>query len=160
MRVVLAFVLLCLLIQAKKNIDPKHCEVCIKVYDEIKAKAWENGKPSITDAQDTISSVCRKYQRGSTQKKLCGEILELKGNMAKSILVKGMDAKYGCNKLSSNNKEVCDMRFPEEYAKDTNFKKLRMKQLKRIIANNNLDCKNCFEKADFVRVVENFYAKK
>ena len=74
MRVFLALVCFALLINAKrgkKNRDPKHCEVCIKVVDEIKTKAYANSKkPSPSDFDDAITSVCRTYPKGSTNKRL------------------------------------------------------------------------------------------
>jgi hypothetical protein len=39
------------------------------------------------------------------------------------------------------------------------FKKMRVKQLKRILADQGADCKGCSEKEDFVKKVKKIAAK-
>lgn len=53
------------------------------------------------------------------------------------------------------NPEVCSVRFPVKTGnmEKKDYTKLRVKQLKQILADRGVECKGCAEKAEFVKRV-------
>ncbi len=61
-----------------------------------------------------------------------------------------------CKRLEKVNPEVCGVRFPVKTAnmESKDYSKLRVKQLKQILADRGVQCKGCSEKSEFVKRVE------
>ena len=70
-----------------------------------------------------------------------------------------------CERLKKKSSEICALRFsgspgaPKTDAA-TDFSKLRVSQLKSIMAEKGIACPDCLEKADFVRRLEEVRATK
>lgn len=64
-----------------------------------------------------------------------------------------------CERLKKKSAEICALRFqnteaPAADAEVKDYSKLRVKDLKAILAQKGISCPECLEKADFVRKLE------
>lgn len=64
-----------------------------------------------------------------------------------------------CQRLKKKSAEICALRYAakpagEEITAASDFSKLRVSQLKAYLAEKNVDCASCFEKADFEQAVK------
>lgn len=96
-----------------------------------------------------------KNKLSARVKKLCYYIDPIKRDVAQPFST-GMPADRVCKRINKSNPEICTVKFP---VKTTNlepkdFSKMRVKQLKQILADRGVDCKNCIEKSEFVKRVE------
>jgi len=69
----------------------------------------------------------------------------------------GMASAKVCKRLEKVNPEVCAVHFAvkTEGMEKTDYSKLRVKQLKQILADRGVECKGCSEKGEFIaRVME------
>ena len=50
--------------------------------------------------------------------------------------------------------EICELQYPIKMSEDVDVSKLRVKQLKKILADRGVECVGCLEKRDFVKRVK------
>ena len=68
----------------------------------------------------------------------------------------GLPVEKICERLKKKSAEICALRFqsseaPSADAEVKDFSKLRLKDLKAILAQKGISCPECLEKDDFVR---------
>ena len=84
----------------------------------------------------------------------CYYIAPIKRELSQPIK-NGLPSEKICERLKKSSAEICSLRFasttlpPTESI--TDFSKLRVKDLKQIMAEKKLSCPDCLEKDDFVR---------
>lgn len=60
-----------------------------------------------------------------------------------------------CEKLKKKDVQICDLRYDVEIdLKTVDLKKLKVRDLKKIINDWGEDCQGCIEKADFIHKIE------
>ncbi|GMH72313.1 hypothetical protein TrLO_g5598 [Triparma laevis f. longispina] len=131
------------------------CEVCTKVIDDVREsmgekKTWKS-KPAVEAALDKY---CKKKELGVREKKICYYLTPIKRDVAQPFSL-GIPSSKVCKKLEKVNPEVCSVRFPVKTGnmEKKDYTKLRVKQLKQILADRGVECKGCAEKAEFVKRV-------
>lgn len=67
-----------------------------------------------------------------------------------------MPSKKVCERIDKTNPEICSVKFPVQTEKmeKQDLSKLRVKQLKSILADRGVECKGCLEKSDYVKKVQ------
>ncbi|CAB9515950.1 astrocyte-derived neurotrophic factor homolog [Seminavis robusta] len=135
--------------------DPKECEVCVKVMDDVRAtlsKEDSRKKPKIEAA---IGDYCAKENLGSREKKICYYIDPIKRDVAHPYSL-GMKSLKVCQRINKDNAEICTVKFPlkTEKLEKKDLTKLRVKQLKKILADRGVECKGCIEKDEFIKRVQ------
>jgi len=60
-----------------------------------------------------------------------------------------------CKRIQKSNPEVCGVKYPAktEGLQASDFKKMRVKQLKQILDDRGVECQGCREKDEFVKRV-------
>lgn len=142
--------------------DPADCEVCIKALNDISAKLTpadlQKDLPSI---EANIGKYCAKPP-GEKEGKLCYYLDPIKREISQPLKNKVPVEKI-CERLKKKSAEICSLRFstmaPVKAADVTDFNKLRIKDLKTLMAEKGIECKDCIEKADFVRKLESVLGK-
>jgi mesencephalic astrocyte-derived neurotrophic factor len=68
----------------------------------------------------------------------------------------GMPSLKVCQRISKTNPEICTVKLPVQTDKmeKKDISKLRVKQLKQILADRGVECKGCVEKEEFVKRVQ------
>ncbi|GKY94171.1 hypothetical protein MPSEU_000384400 [Mayamaea pseudoterrestris] len=131
------------------------CEVCVKVMDDVRAtlaKEHLNKKPEIEAA---LGAYCARDTLNSKEKKICYYIDPIKRDVAQPFSL-GMSSLKVCERINKSNPEICTVKNPvkTEKMEVKDISKLRVKQLKQILADRGVECKGCVEKEEFVKRVK------
>ena len=109
-------------------------------------------KPSIEKA---IGDYCARDTLASREKKICYYIDPIKRDVAQPFSL-GMSSLKVCQRINKSNPEICTVKFPikTQTMEKKDLSKLRVKQLKQILADRGVECTGCLEKAEFIKKVE------
>jgi hypothetical protein len=123
--------------------------------DDVKAtldKKSSKNKPAIENA---LGNYCAKSDLGPREKKVCYYIDPIKRDVAHPFSL-GMPSKKVCERINSSNPEICSVKFPVQTEKmeKKDLSKLRVKQLRSILADRGVECKGCVEKSEFIKMVQ------
>ena len=67
----------------------------------------------------------------------------------------GLPAEKVCEKLMKKDSQICELRYEKTIdLKTVDLKKLRVKDLKKILNDWDERCENCIEKAEFIKRIE------
>lgn len=125
--------------------------VCLKVLKEIEKDITKKDKE--VDIEEKIDNYCARSDLGSYEKKVCYYVKPIKRTVSKPFVM-GLNAEDICfRKLKRASADICTVKYPAPIDM-SNVKKLRVKQLRQILADHGLECKNCVEKRQFVEMVE------
>mmetsp|Transcript_19170 Transcript_19170/g.28354 ORF Transcript_19170/g.28354 Transcript_19170/m.28354 type:complete len:167 (-) Transcript_19170:233-733(-) len=144
-----------MLMGVSANAPVTECEVCVKVFDEVKAdmtKADMKDKPKIEAA---LGRYCKRTDLGPRERKICYYIDPIKRDIAHPFSL-GMDSAKVCKRINKSNPEICTVKFPVQTEKmeKKDLSKLRVKQLRSILADRGVECKGCLEKEEFIKKVQ------
>merc|ERR1711862_9186 len=131
------------------------CEVCVKVIDDIRggmSKEDSRKKPAVEQA---IADYCSKSTLNSREKKICYYIDPIGRDVAQPFSL-GMPSMKVCERINKSNPEICTVKMPvkTEKMETKDISKLRVKQLKQILAERGVECRGCVEKEEFVKKVK------
>jgi hypothetical protein len=61
-----------------------------------------------------------------------------------------------CQRINKTNPEICTVKYPvkTDNLEPQDFSKLRVKQLKSILADRGVECKGCIEKEEFIKKIQ------
>ena len=111
-------------------------------------------KPAIEAA---IGKYCLDKDKKLTprEKKICYYIDPIKRDVAQPFSL-GMTSLKVCERINKTNPEICTVKLPvkTESLEKKDITKLRVKQLKQILADRGVECKGCVEKEEFVKRVQ------
>ena len=58
------------------------------------------------------------------------------------------------SRLKKKDAEICGLGYSVKTSEDTDYSKLRVKDLKQILRDRGVACQGCLEKADFIKKVK------
>lgn len=125
------------------------------VMDAVRATMnkddWKN-KPAIETA---LGKYCAKSDLNARERKICYYIDPMKRDVAQPFSL-GMPSLKVCQRINKNNPEICTVKMPvkTETMEKQDISKLRVKQLKQILAQRGVECVGCVEKEEFVAKVK------
>jgi mesencephalic astrocyte-derived neurotrophic factor len=142
----------------KYQINAKRISVCVKVIEDVRAnflgKVDARNKPAIEKA---LGDYCKNKDNALSQreKKICYYLDPIKRDVAQPFSL-GMPPLKVCERINKTNPEICTVKFPvkTEKMETQDISKLRVKQLKQILADRGVECKGCVEKEEFVKRVQ------
>ena len=107
--------------------------------------------------EEAIGKYCANKGKklSSREKKICYYIDPIKRDVAHPFSL-GMPSLKVCERINKQNAEICSVKNPvkTENMEKKDISKLRVKQLKKILADRGVDCKGCVEKEEFVKRVQ------
>ena len=135
------------------------CEVCIKTIEKF---------------EKTINDEDRKDQEVLIKKlkKFCGKVKNKEKRFcyfvggtsdAATFILKEITKPLGffkpatsiCESLKKKDSQICELQYEKELDwKNINLKKMRVKELKKILSDWEETCKGCVEKSDFIKKIE------
>ncbi|XP_058817973.1 mesencephalic astrocyte-derived neurotrophic factor homolog [Topomyia yanbarensis] len=154
-------IVLCLLLPleivlALQNGD---CEVCVKTIEKFAATLDESTIKSTSRIEDEFRRFCKNtnnkerrfcYYLGGTEESATGILQELSKPLSWS-----MPADKICEKLKKKDAQICDLRFDKVIDVDSvDLKKLKVRDLKKILSDWNEECEGCLEKSDLIKRIE------
>lgn len=135
------------------------CEVCVATVNKFVATLSEEDKKT----PKTIEEKFKKYCKGSKSKehRFCyylGGLEEsatgILGELSKPISW-SMPADKICEKLKKKDSQICDLRFEKQIDLNTvDLKKLKVRDLKKILNDWDETCDGCLEKSDYIHRIE------
>lgn len=122
--------------------------------DDVRAtmsKEDSRKKPKIEEA---LGEYCAS-KLGPRERKICYYIDPIKRDVAQPFSL-GMSSLKVCQRITKSNPEICSVKFPvkTENLEPKDLSKLRVKQLKSILADRGVECKGCLEKEEFIKKVQ------
>jgi hypothetical protein len=144
---------------AKTTPEANECEVCVDVLSKIGDLLDAKGKKKQAKVEKAISKYCKNPDKqnkdlNSKQKKMCYYFDPIKKLVARPMSI-GMPLVKVCQKLKKQNPEVCEVKYPPKVdLATTDFKKMRVKQLKGLLSEHGVACDGCVEKEDYVKKVK------
>jgi len=163
----LATIVILLLIPSDVSAGLKEgdCEVCITVLKRFMDTAVpkeDASKPAKIEAafKDFCEDLKLKenrfcYYLGGTKDAATGIL----GEMSKPLSW-GMPVEKVCEKLKKMDKQVCELRYDKQIdLKNVNLKKLKVRDLKKILNDWDETCDGCIEKGDYIKRIEDLKPK-
>jgi hypothetical protein len=124
--------------------------------DDVRAmlsKEESRQKPAIEKAMGDYCAATDNLS--AREKKICYYIDPMKRDIAQPFSL-GMSSLKVCKRITKDNPEICTVKFPvkTEKMEVKDLSKLRVKQLKMILAQRGVECTGCLEKEEFVKKVQ------
>merc|ERR1712010_149654 len=140
------------------------CEVCISVLTKFSATLSKEDAKDMQKINKAFTVFCEDlklkenrfcYYLGGTKDAATGILGELS-----KPLSWGMPVEKVCEKLKKKDKQVCELRYDKQIdLKNVNLKKLKVRDLKKILNDWDETCDGCIEKGDFIKRIEDLKPK-
>jgi len=140
------------------------CEVCISVMTRFQATLAKEDASDTKKIEKAFKSFCKElklkenrfcYYLGGTADAATGIL----GEMSKPLSW-GMPVEKVCEKLKKKDKQICELRYEKQIdLKSVDLKKLKVRDLKKILSDWDEGCDGCLEKADFIKRIEELKPK-
>lgn len=142
----------------------EECEVCIGVINKFSQNLPSNVMSSPAKIETAFKEYCKTaktrenrfcYYIGGSEDSATGIL----GEMSKPLSF-GMPAEKICEKLKKKDSQICELRYEKQIdLNKVDLKKLKVKDLKKIISDWDENCDDCLEKGDYVRFIEKLKPK-
>ncbi|KAM4583468.1 mesencephalic astrocyte-derived neurotrophic factor [Fundulus diaphanus] len=144
---------------AAEGLKEGECEVCVaflgKFYESLKASGTNFNSAAIEkellrsckDSKGKENRFC--YYIGATTDAATKIINEVSKPLSYHVPVEKI-----CEKLKKKDSQICELRYDKQLDLTTvDLKKLKVKDLKKILEEWGESCKGCAEKSDFIRKI-------
>lgn len=135
------------------------CEVCIKTVRKFSESLDDATKKDPKRIEDKFKDYCKVskgkenrfcYYLGGLEESATGILGELSKPISWS-----MPAEKICEKLKKKDAQICDLRYDKQIDLNTvDLKKLKVRDLKKILNDWDETCDGCIEKTDFINRIE------
>merc|ERR1712100_780287 len=147
---------------AKPKEDERACEVCKAVIDEIDKLLTVKDREDVESVEKVMQKYCDTTK--GKDKTMCyymgigdatsGTAGGVKRDISSS-LTRGINAKRLCNRLKSKDGQMCELKYDKKFdPKAADWKKLRVKELRKICDDEGLDTKGLVEKDEYVKKIK------
>ncbi|XP_065342308.1 mesencephalic astrocyte-derived neurotrophic factor homolog [Cloeon dipterum] len=163
----LAATVVCLAVALAASVSalkPDECEVCIKVVQRFADSLSDKTKKDTQAIEREFKSYCKDlrgkenrfcYYLGGLEESATGILGELSKPLSWS-----MPAEKICEKLKKKDVQICDLRYDKTIdLKTVDLKKLKVRDLKKILNDWDEECDGCLEKTDFIKRIEELKPK-
>jgi len=150
---------------ATKKADPNDCEVCKSVISQIDATLTSKQRENVEDVEKVMRSWCDTSK--GKDKTMCyymgvGDAEQgTSGGVKRDIsssLTRGINAKRLCNRLKTKDGQMCELKYDKKFdPKTADWKKLRVKELRKICDDEGLDTKGLVEKEEFLKKIKSHF---
>ncbi|XP_041977963.1 mesencephalic astrocyte-derived neurotrophic factor homolog [Aricia agestis] len=140
------------------------CEVCIKTVEKFAATLTDDVKKDPKLIERDFKKFCKGsknkenrfcYYLGGLEESATGILGELSKPLSWS-----MPADKICEKLKKKDAQICDLRFEKQIdLNNVDLKKLKVRDLKKILNDWDEVCDGCIEKTDFIKRIEELKPK-
>lgn len=153
---------------ASAKYDPTKCEVCTTFLSKFRT-TLDGLDSSIQSDHNKIDKELRKACKTTQPKdeRFCWYIgaTETSATGMTQMVTKPMafhkPVEKICGDLYKKDSQICDLKYEKQIdLKTVNIKKLKVKELKKILQQHGQDCKGCTEKSEYVKKVEAIAVKQ
>nr|SVE74484.1 EOG090X0F26 [Daphnia barbata] len=135
------------------------CEVCFAVVEKFSAGLTANEKKDFKLIEEKFKTFCKTakgkdhrfcYYLGGLDESATGILSEMAKPLSWSTPVDKV-----CEKLKKKDNQICDLRYEKSIdVKTVDLKKLKVRDLKKILSDWDETCEDCIEKGDFIKRIE------
>jgi len=153
---ILVFLASVLSVQALKQGE---CEVCIKVLDRFRNTLSEDILKDYKKIEREFRGFCKNlknkenrfcYYLGGLEESATGILGEMSKPMSWSL-----PSEKICEKLKKKDNQICDLRYDVQIdLKTVDLKKLKVRDLKKILNDWGEECAGCIEKSEYLKRIE------
>jgi len=146
------------------SVTSQDCEVCVGVLNKFKT-ATDPFPSDYKEIETKLREFCKKAKNkeerfcwyiGATETSATGMVQMVSKPMSFHKPVEKI-----CSDLKKKDAQICDLKYDKQIdLKTVNIKKLKVKELKKILEDNDESCKGCTEKSEYVKKVEAIAAKQ
>jgi len=135
------------------------CEVCVGVLTQLGSLL----EPEEKSNQEAIENKFREFCASAKKQdeRFCYYVGGLEESATKIVgemskpLSWGMPPLKVCEKLVKKDQQICDLRYEKTIdLKTVDLKKLKVRDLKKILSDFDEFCEGCVEKSDFIKKAE------
>jgi len=154
--------MLLLAFAAAKKEDPAECEVCKSVIDQIDKALSPKERTDVEVVEKKMRTWCDNAK--GKDKQMCyymgvGDAKEgTSGGVKRDIsssLQRGINAKRLCNRLKAKDGQMCELKYEKKFdPKAADFKKMRVKELRKVCDDEGIDTKGYTEKEEFIKAIK------
>lgn len=140
------------------------CEVCVSVLTRFSDTLSKDDKSNPKAIETQFKKYCKNlklkenrfcYFLGGTEDAATGIL----GEISKPLSW-GKPADKVCESLKKKDKQVCELRYEKQIdLKTIDLKKLKVRDLKKILNDWDETCDGCLEKGDFIKRIEELKPK-
>lgn len=141
------------------------CEVCVSFLGKFYESLKENDvKFNSADIEKALIKACKDakskdnrfcYYIGATSDAATKIINEVSKPLSYHVPVEKI-----CEKLKKKDSQICELKYEKQLDLSTvDLKKLKVKDLKKILEEWGESCKGCAEKSDFIRKITELMPK-
>ncbi|XP_044764088.1 mesencephalic astrocyte-derived neurotrophic factor homolog [Coccinella septempunctata] len=155
--VILSSLLVCVV--SVSSLKQGECEVCVKTLTKFSNTLSDEQKKDPKKIEDEFRKFCKNlknkenrfcYYLGGLEESATGIL----GEMSKPLSW-SMPADKVCEKLKKKDVQICELRYdPEIDLRTVDLKKLKVRDLKKIINDWGENCDGCVEKSEFIKRIE------
>ena len=129
--------------------------VCVKIMDDVRGSMDKADARKKDKIEAALGAYCNDTKRSARERKVCYYVDPIKRDVAQPFSL-GMPSLKVCQRINKNNPEICTVKFPvkTEKMEKKDISKMRVKQLKQILADRGVECTGCIEKEEFVKKVQ------
>jgi len=150
--------------QISLSLREGQCEVCVGVINKLinRLENGEKGSPEIIEQK--FKEFCLESKKA--ENRFCYYIggleesaTKILGEMSKPLSW-GLPADKVCEKLVKKDSQICELRYEKTIdLKSVDLKKLRVRDLKKVLSDWDEVCDGCIEKAEFIKRIEELKPK-
>jgi len=155
---------LLVVINLSSALKKEDCEVCITLIDRFANSLEEDVKKDPKAIETEFRIFCKNtkgrenrlcYYMGGVEESATGTL----GDMSKPMSW-GLPADKICEKLKKKDAQICELRYEKTIdLKTVDLKKLKVRDLKKILNDWDENCEGCIEKSDFIKRIEELKPK-
>ncbi|XP_015904991.1 mesencephalic astrocyte-derived neurotrophic factor homolog [Parasteatoda tepidariorum] len=134
------------------------CEVCVGVLNKL-VKSLEPSEKSAPAIEKKFKNFCLTAKK--SEERFCYYIGGLEESATKIVSEMSKPLSYSlpvdkvCEKLKKKDVQICDLRYEKTIdLKTVDLKKLKVRDLKKILSDWDEQCDGCLEKTDYIRRIE------
>ncbi|XP_066591166.1 mesencephalic astrocyte-derived neurotrophic factor homolog [Prorops nasuta] len=140
------------------------CEVCVSVVNKFSQSLSDDVKKDPKQIEQKFKDFCKGtkskdnrfcYYLGGLEESATGILGELSKPISWS-----MPADKVCERLKKKDTQICDLRYEKQIDLNTvDLKKLKVRDLRKILNDWEESCDGCIEKTDFIKRIEELKPK-
>lgn len=142
------------------------CEVCIATVQKFADTLDSATKSNHKLIEEKFKIFCKETKSTSKENRFCYYLGGLEesatgtlGAMSKPLSY-SLPADKICEKLKKSDAQICDLRFEKQIdLNNVDLKKLKVRDLKKILSDWDEICDGCLEKPDFIKRIEELKPK-
>ncbi|KAK7079105.1 hypothetical protein SK128_021948 [Halocaridina rubra] len=160
--VVATLIVSCLSISSSLKLD--ECEVCITFLQKFSDSLASDVKSDYKKIEQKFKDTCKIskgkdnrfcYYIGGLEESATGILNEMSKPMSW-----GMPIDKVCEKLKKKDAQICDLRYEKQIdLNNVDLKKLKVRDLKKILNDWDETCDDCLEKGDYIKRIETLKPK-